>query len=78
MTWSHEKIELWMPTQFNGVLTWLDVGRPLDVDVEDAVVGLVVALRLEWRLPHQELVAEHAQRPQVDLLIVNITYIFIY
>ena len=56
-----------MPTQFNGVLTWLDVGRPLDVDVEDAVVGLVVALRLEWRLPHQELVAEHAQRPQVDL-----------
>ena len=52
-------------------LTGLHVSRPLDVDAEDAVVGLVVALRLEGRLADQELVAEHTQRPQVHLLVVG-------
>ena len=47
--------------------TRLNVCGPLDVDVEDSVVCLVVALRLEGRLPHQELVAQNAQRPQINL-----------
>ena len=43
---------------------------PLQVDLEDALVRLAVALRLEGRAAQQELVAQHAQAPHVHRRVV--------
>ncbi len=45
--------------------------RALVLVVGDLLVGTVVGGRLEGRLADEKLVAEHAQRPEVDLLVVR-------
>ena len=47
---------------------WL--GRELEVDLEDALVGLAVPLRLEGGHPTEELVAQHSQAPHIHIGIV--------
>ncbi len=45
-------------------------GREAQVDVADAAVGGAVALGLERRTAHEELVGEHAQGPYVGGVVV--------
>lgn len=42
----------------------------LEVNARDPAVGLRVALGLERRRAHQELIHEHAEAPQVDIRVV--------
>ena len=46
--------------------------RTLVLDARDLLIGAVVAGRLERRLADEQLVAEHSERPQVDLLVMRL------
>lgn len=48
----------------------LSLVRPLQVDLQDALVGLAVALRLKGRVAKQKLVAQHPQAPHVHLCVM--------
>jgi len=49
-----------------------DVRGELEVHLRDPLISLVVGLCLEGRLPYEELVREHPEGPQVDLLVVHV------
>ena len=57
-------------------VTWsvCDVLGEAEVDLGDAAVRVIVRLGLERRFADEELVAEHAHTPQVDLLIVKLSF----
>eukprot|EP00968_Pinguiococcus_pyrenoidosus_P009874 scaffold770_cov255-Pinguiococcus_pyrenoidosus.AAC.27 len=48
--------------------------RPLQVDLLDAPIRVRVRVRLKGGRPHQELVAEDAERPDVDALVVRFAF----
>lgn len=47
--------------------------RKAQIDGGDAAICLRVTLSLERWLANEELVAEHTEAPQVDLLVVHLT-----
>jgi len=49
-----------------------DVRGELEIHFRDPLISLVVGLRLEGRLPYEELVRENPEGPQVDLLVVHV------
>ena len=48
------------------------MGGEFQIDFGDATVGLVVTFSFEGRLAAEKLVAEHAETPQIDLLVVQL------
>ena len=39
----------------------------LDINSRDSLVSLVVGVGLEWRFPHEELVGENSETPEINL-----------
>jgi len=43
----------------------------LDINSRDSLVSLVVGVGLEWRFPHEELVGENSETPEINLVIME-------